>query len=99
MTRLHKHIVDRYLNRPDAELDLHGLTIREAEKEFFDFIEKAEKQNWQKLRIIVGKGWNSPNGEAVLKDHIKSKVMELGYKVEKAKMNEGGEGVLIVGLY
>lgn len=99
MPRLHKHIVDRYLARPDAELDLHGLSRRQAGEEFDRFIDEAETKNWKTLRVIVGKGWNSPDGKAVLRDFIEEKTSEYGYSSKTAKMNEGGDGVLIISLY
>ena len=99
MPRVHKHIVDRYLSRPDAELDLHGLTVKQAENELILFLQKCEDLNWKKVRIIVGKGWNSPNGRGVVKEFVEKRLQADGYDFSYAKLNEGGEGVLIVTLY
>jgi len=99
MVKIAKHSLNRLLNKPDAELDLHGLTKREAEPELDSFLLKAEQLSWQTVRIIVGKGWNSPDNKAVLKDFVKDKLAKYNYTYKNAKMNEGGEGVLIVSLY
>ena len=99
MSRVHKHIIDRYLSRPDAELDLHGLIIKEAENELLSFLNKAEDLQWKKVRIIVGKGLNSPDGRGVMKEFVEKKLEEAGYVFTRAKLNEGGEGVLIVTFY
>lgn len=99
MIKIAKHSLDRILNKPDAELDLHGLNRKEAGRELDDFLLEAERLNWQIVRIIVGQGWNSPDNKAVLRDFVVEKLNEYNYSYKKAKINEGGDGVLIVNLY
>ncbi|MCX6792973.1 MAG: Smr/MutS family protein [Candidatus Falkowbacteria bacterium] len=99
MVKLAKHSLNRLLAKPEAELDLHGLTKREAEPELDSFLLKAEQMNWQTVKIIVGKGWNSPDGKAVLRAFVVGKLADYGYSYKNAKINEGGEGALIVKFY
>ena len=42
--------------RPDAVLDIHGLTSEEAWLALETFFENAKENNYEKLRIIHGKG-------------------------------------------
>lgn len=98
MKRLASHKVKQYLSRPDGELDLHGLTVREALEETARFLEHAERQHWQKVRIITGRGLNSPAGKAVLKEAIGKWLLDYGYRYRSATGQEGGPGSLIVSL-
>ena len=50
---------------PQAELDLHGYTAREAELKTEAFVRTACKKGLRTLRVITGKGLHS-DGEAVL---------------------------------
>jgi DNA-nicking Smr family endonuclease len=52
--------------KPDAELDLHGLTRDEAWIALDGFFRAGQQQELEKLLIIHGKG-NHSEGEAVLK--------------------------------
>ena len=51
--------------KPDAVIDLHGLTRDEAWDALEIFFKNAEKESFDKLLIIHGKG-NHSNGESVL---------------------------------
>ena len=62
--------INKYQPKIDAELDLHGLTQREAEGEVWDFLSEAEEKEYLKVRIITGKGLHSENGEGVLKSLV-----------------------------
>lgn len=53
-----------------AELDLHGLSQREARDEIRQFIEECSRNNLTCVRIIHGKGKNSRNYIPVLKRQI-----------------------------
>ncbi|MDR2111369.1 MAG: Smr/MutS family protein [Spirochaetaceae bacterium] len=52
--------------RPDAAIDLHGLTRDEAWKALEDFFQNARRRKFEKLLLIHGKGNHSP-GDAILK--------------------------------
>lgn len=50
-----------------AELDLHGLSRKEARLELEGFIAECRRQNRTCVRIVHGKGHNSKDGVPVLK--------------------------------
>jgi DNA-nicking Smr family endonuclease len=52
--------------KPDAVIDIHGLTRDEAWSALEQFFSDAKRQGFEKLLIIHGKG-NHSEGEAVLK--------------------------------
>ncbi len=51
----------------EAECDLHGYTVREAEREMLRFVRDRQQAGKRWVLIIVGKGLHSPNGKATLK--------------------------------
>ena len=48
--------------RPQAEIDLHGMTLEEAYGALVTFFEDAVRREYQKVLIIHGKGNHSQNG-------------------------------------
>ena len=48
--------------RPQAEIDLHGMTLEEAYGALVTFFEDAVRREYQKILIIHGKGNHSQNG-------------------------------------
>lgn len=48
--------------RPQAEIDLHGMTLEEAYGALVTFFEDAVRREYQKILIIHGKGSHSQNG-------------------------------------
>ena len=48
--------------RPQAEIDLHGMTLEEAYSALVTFFEDAVRREYQKVLIIHGKGNHSQNG-------------------------------------
>jgi DNA-nicking Smr family endonuclease len=56
--------------RPQAELDLHGVTGNEARVMVSDFLHESVKRRLQKVRIVHGRGLHSPDGKAVLRDVV-----------------------------
>ncbi len=55
--------------KPQGILDLHGLTVEEAEAELDRFLLQCRKMRLKKVLIIHGKGNHSPNGP-VLRDAV-----------------------------
>ena len=53
-----------------AECDLHGHTIREAEREVHRFVRDCQRSGKRWVLIIVGKGLHSPGGKGTLKTAI-----------------------------
>lgn len=51
-------------------LDLHGLTIKEAEIEIIDFLNQAYSDKYRSIRIIHGKGYNSKEEFPALKNLV-----------------------------
>ena len=48
--------------RPQAEIDLHGMTLEEAYGALVTFFEDSVRREYQKILIIHGKGNHSQNG-------------------------------------
>jgi DNA-nicking Smr family endonuclease len=69
----HSSIVDA-LEDPrlevEAELDLHGLTTKEAERDVLRFLRTEQSRGRRWVCIVVGKGLHSPRGKGTLKDHV-----------------------------
>lgn len=84
-----------YTPRVDAELDLHGFTVREACDETRSFLDECFAHGYGRVRIIVGKGNRSIEGP-VLPDAVKALLMQEGYDFTYAKIQCGGEGALEV---
>jgi len=81
---------------PQAQLDLHGCTSREAEFKTENFLRRAKDDHLRTVLVITGKGLHSPEG-SVLKDVIESrlKIMEsekkiLAYRWEKNGREQSG---------
>ena len=53
-----------------SECDLHGHTIREAEREVHRFVRDCQQNGKRWVLIIVGKGLHSPGGKGTLKTAI-----------------------------
>jgi len=51
----------------EAECDLHGHTVREAEREMHRFVRDCQQDGKRWVLIIVGKGLHSPDGKGTLK--------------------------------
>ena len=54
----------------EAECDLHGRTVREAEREMLRFIRDCQQDGKRWVLIIVGKGLHSPGGKGTLKSQM-----------------------------
>jgi len=54
----------------EAECDLHGHTVREAEREVHRFVRDCQQKGKRWVLIIVGKGLHSPDGKGTLKASI-----------------------------
>ncbi|WP_252722991.1 Smr/MutS family protein [Treponema phagedenis] len=79
--------------RPDAEIDLHGLTTDEAEIALNNFFSAAAAQRLRKIAIIHGKG-NHSEGEAILKKFVKNYLegSPLAGECTHPKSKDGGSG-------
>jgi DNA-nicking Smr family endonuclease len=79
--------------RPDAEIDIHGLTRVEAREALERFFNAARDKGLEKLLIIHGKGNHSPH-EAVLKRSAREFIESCPFAGEsgQAKTEAGGTG-------
>lgn len=85
---------------PQAELDLHGFTAREAATAADSFIQRVRNRKYRTARIITGKGLHSRGGP-VLRDIIdeklitwKSEGLILAFQWEKHDKLRSGSVVL-----
>ncbi len=66
----HASLVQLKNLRPQAELDLHGVTAEEAQRMVEDFLRESLNRKLVKVRIVHGRGLHSPDGRSVLKDVV-----------------------------
>jgi DNA-nicking Smr family endonuclease len=78
--------------RPDAVIDLHGLTRDQAWTALEDFFENGRRRGFSKLAVIHGKGNHSP-GEAVLKRTAREFIERCPFAGESGQGPSGGSGV------
>ena len=53
-----------------GELDLHGLTQAQARRQLVAFLHESRMRGVRCVRIIHGKGYNSPNRQPILKSKL-----------------------------
>jgi DNA-nicking Smr family endonuclease len=78
--------------RPDAVIDLHGLTRDQAWTALENFFEASRRQGFAKLALIHGKG-NHSQGEAVLKRTVREFIERCPFAGESGQGPAGGTGV------
>ncbi|MBI3801204.1 MAG: Smr/MutS family protein [Deltaproteobacteria bacterium] len=84
-----------------AALDLHGMTVEEAQAEVEQFLMKAVQTGLRCVLLIHGRGRNSPGQVPVLKDRLKmwltrSKLAKIILAFSTARQHDGGPGALYV---
>ncbi|MCL2806086.1 MAG: Smr/MutS family protein [Treponema sp.] len=79
--------------KPDAILDIHGLTSEEAWLSLEKFFVNAKNNGYEKIRVIHGKG-NHCQGEAVLKSTVRKFTEQCSFAGESGYENaaNGGSG-------
>lgn len=81
-----------------AELDLHGLRVEQARHAVVSFLDECLEHGIRCVRVVHGKGYGSQGLEPVLKDKVrtwlvqKTEVMAFSQAPER----EGGAGALLV---
>ncbi len=93
-----KRIKNKNYINPEAVLDLHGFTKKEAEEAFFEFLDESQEKGFKKIKIITGQGWHNKDFQSVLKPFVEEILNKEGYPYSDAKINDGGRGALIVDL-
>lgn len=79
-------------------LDLHGLTSAEAKSLLLEFLDQCRARGLRCVRIVHGKGYRSPNQQAVLKPKIAHWLSQRDEVVAyvSAQAADGGTGALYV---
>ena len=82
----------------DAELDLHGHTLPEAQAALTKFIQYSRENNIRCIRIIHGKGYGSSNKGPKLKPMVNKWLQQRNEILAfcSAKPNDGGTGAIYV---
>lgn len=82
--------------RPQAQLDLHGLTLVEAGQQLAQFLHHCQARGIRQALIIHGKGSRSPGGHAVLKPQALLWLRQhpAVLALEPALPRDGGEGAV-----
>ena len=80
------------------ELDLHGMTVREAGARLGDFLAHARGRRLSCVRIIHGKGLSSPGKSPVLKPQVARwlRAHEGVLAFTSARSEDGGSGAMYV---
>ncbi|HEU4708578.1 MAG TPA: Smr/MutS family protein [Methylophilaceae bacterium] len=81
-----------------ASIDLHGLVVEEARRYVADFLFESRKHGIRCVRIVHGKGHGSRNREPVLKNKLRSWLMQKDEVIAfaQARKADGGSGAVIV---
>ncbi|GAB3544105.1 Smr/MutS family protein [Noviherbaspirillum agri] len=81
-----------------AQLDLHGMRREEAREALAEFLRNSVKRGMRCVRIIHGKGLGSINKEPVLKNKVRSWLVQKEEVIAfcQARAAEGGSGALVV---
>jgi DNA-nicking Smr family endonuclease len=81
-----------------AELDLHGLRVEQARHAMLSFIDECLEHNIRCVRVVHGKGYGYQGLEPVLKDKVRSWLVQKAEVMafSEASEREGGAGALLV---
>lgn len=81
-----------------GQLDLHGMRREEAREALAEFLRNAVKRGTRCVRIIHGKGLGSINKEPVLKNKVRSWLVQKEEVIAfcQARAADGGAGALVV---
>lgn len=85
----------------DAEIDLHGLSSDEAQRQLFAFIEACVQDRCRCVHVVHGKGYRSQDPYPILKNHINVWLRQHRYVQAfcSAAPRDGGAGAVYVLLY
>ncbi|MBT3348740.1 Smr/MutS family protein [bacterium] len=88
---------NKYEQKIDATLDLHGMSSWEAFEAIDIFLERARHNHFSRVKIITGKGLHS-KANPVLRSQTMKILNEKKLKFSTSKMQEGGTGAFVVSL-
>lgn len=82
----------------EATLDLHHLTIEEAETEFTRFLITSRQKYYRVIKLIHGKGSRDPNRPAILKNHVNHWLKQCPFVLAfcSAAAKDGGTGAVYI---
>ncbi|QBM16600.1 putative DNA endonuclease SmrA [Marinobacter sp. JH2] len=82
----------------EARLDLHRMTVEEARKEVFQFLNECVNYGLRSVIILHGKGERNPDGIAQLKSYLAKWLPELDSVLafHSAQKRHGGTGAAYV---
>lgn len=82
----------------EARLDLHRMTVEQARREVFRFIDDCVRYGVRSVIILHGKGERNPDGVAQLKSYLAKWLPELPdvLAVHSAQKHHGGTGAVYV---
>lgn len=86
---------------PEAHLDLHGLTAAQAFETLRDFMRGAWYKSLKVVLVVTGRGRNSPQGQAVLREKLQLWLTQEPFKRVvlafcTARPHDGGPGSVYV---
>lgn len=81
-----------------AQLDLHGMRTDEAREALAEFLRNCCRRGLRCVRVIHGKGLGSVNKEPVLKNKVRSWLVQKDEVIAfcQARAADGGAGALVV---
>ncbi|MEM7611718.1 MAG: Smr/MutS family protein [Pseudomonadota bacterium] len=84
--------------RVDAQIDLHGYTVKEAREALREFLAEREQFGWRCVRIIHGKGLGSGHRGPRLKGSVDAwlRRMDAVAAFVSARQVDGGSGAVYV---
>ena len=84
--------------RVQAEIDLHGLTVKEAKEELRAFLAHSLERRFRCVRVVHGKGLRSGHRGPVLKGAVSSVLRRVGPVLAyvSARQVDGGTGAVYV---
>jgi DNA-nicking Smr family endonuclease len=82
----------------DARLDLHRMTVEEARREVFRFIDECSRYELRTVIILHGKGDRNPDKIALLKSHLAIWLPQLEQVMafHSAQPQHGGSGAVYI---
>lgn len=81
-----------------AEIDLHGMIVEDARKTLLPFLAASRQQGHRGVRVIHGKGLGSPDQQSVLREKVKTWLVQYSGVLAFAQGREadGGAGSVLV---
>ncbi len=86
------------LIRPQSKLDLHNMTVDQAETAFLNFLNRSKKNKLRALLIVHGKGLQSSSPYPILKNEVVRWLKGHGNVLAfcSAQPKDGGRGAVYV---